>query len=80
MKIKEVKIIKEKPYSILIKPSYNTADTYQEILIRKDNGRKPSIEALLTKNLEILWAEGKPVADAKIKDIKSYMNVNPEVD
>lgn len=80
--IKEIKIIKEKPYSIFIKNSHNSDETYKEINIKKKQGRPSSAgnEAHFSSNLMTLWPDGKPVAEPKLKDIKSYMHLIPKID
>lgn len=61
LKIKEIKILKEKPYSIFIKTTYEDTD-YKEIDIKKGKG-KPQ-KTPFSRHLQPLWPNGKPVAEA----------------
>ncbi|CAH1110662.1 unnamed protein product [Psylliodes chrysocephalus] len=79
LKIKEIKILKEKPYSIFNKNTYEDTDTdYKEIDIKKGKG-KPQ-KTPFSRHLQPLWPNGKPVAEAKLKDIESYLYLIPLAD
>lgn len=78
--IKEIKIEQDKPYSIFIKNVHNAAD-YSEVNIKKRQGRPTnSSNSNFLQNLEQLWPNGKPVAQAKLDDIESYMYLIPAAD
>lgn len=74
--IKEIKILKEKKNSIFIRAGYNDESEYKEINIKKGKGPNVNLSTLL----EPLWPNGKEVAEAKLKDIKSYLHLIPEED
>ncbi|CAG9765894.1 unnamed protein product [Ceutorhynchus assimilis] len=78
LKIKEIKILKESPYSIFIKTNYEDSDDYKEINIKKGKG-KPQ-KTPFSRHLTPLWPDGKPIAEAKLKDIKSYLHLIPLAD
>ena len=69
--IREIKLIKEERFSIFIKTVHKN-DEYKEINIKK---RGKSSEELFSKYLKTLWPNGKPVAEPKLKDIKSYLHL-----
>lgn len=78
MKIKDIKITREKPYSIFIKTSYEDTGDYKEIDIKKGKGKPQHIS--LSQYLQPLWPTGKPIAEVKLKDIKSYLHLIPQAD
>ncbi|CAH2003941.1 unnamed protein product [Acanthoscelides obtectus] len=73
LKIKEIKLLKEKPF--FIKTTHDATDNYKEIDIKK--GKQTM---LFSRHLQPLWPNGKPVAEAKVKGIKSYLNLIPPAD
>lgn len=78
LKMKEIKLLKEKKYSIFIKTDYNGNNDYKEIIINKKKGRRD--QSNFSYFLKPLWPNGKPVAEAKINDIKSYLHLIPASD
>ncbi|CAH1969590.1 unnamed protein product [Acanthoscelides obtectus] len=78
LKIKEIKVLKEKPFSIFIKTTHDATDNYKEIDIKK--GKDNPQTMLFSRHLQPLWPNGKPVAEAKLKYIKSYLNLIPPAD
>ncbi|CAH2005914.1 unnamed protein product [Acanthoscelides obtectus] len=78
LKIKEIKLLNEKPFSIFIETTHDATDNYKEIDIKKGKGNPQTM--LFSRHLQPLWPNGKPVAEAKLKDIKSYLNPIPPAD
>lgn len=79
LRMKQIKIVKDKPYSIFIKSDYE-GNTYEEINIKKGKGRIPTSRSHFCNNLESLWPHGKAIPTPKLKDIKSYLDLIPAVD
>nr|CAI5857831.1 unnamed protein product [Callosobruchus analis] len=65
--IREIQILKEKPYSIFIKTTHEDTDDYKEINIKEGQG-KPQ-KTPFSHHLEPLWPNGKPVAEAILNEI-----------
>ncbi|KAF2889432.1 hypothetical protein ILUMI_16741, partial [Ignelater luminosus] len=80
--IKELKVIKDKPYSIFYKTTYNDTQSYQEINIKKRGKGRPSSSSsnIFVQRLKILWPEGKSIAQAKADDLKSILHLIPVAD
>lgn len=77
--MKEIKVQRDKPYSLFVKNIHNSSE-YSEINIRKRQGRPRDSDINFSNNLERLWPNGKPVAQAKLDDIRSYMHLIPAAD
>nr|CAH7745604.1 unnamed protein product [Callosobruchus chinensis] len=73
--IRELKLLKDRHYSIFIKISYDANEEYKEVDIKKGDGEK-SFNSLLGQ----LWPSGKPISEPKLKDIKRYLQLIPATD
>lgn len=59
----------------------HNAPAYSETNIKKRQGRpKHPDNIIFLNNLEPLWPSGKPVAQAKLDNITSYMHLIPAAD
>lgn len=71
---KEIMLKKDKMFEIYMKS--NLAEEYKVIDIKKNlRGRQYSITKAI---MEPLWPTGKPVAEAKINDLKSMLHLIPQ--
>lgn len=77
LQFKEIKLLKSKPFSILIKTDHNVEE-YREIDLSKKKIGRPSSKPIFSEALKPLWPDGKLISSAKLQDIKSYMYLIPK--
>ncbi|CAG9819851.1 unnamed protein product [Phaedon cochleariae] len=77
LKIREIEVLKKKPFSIFMRTDFETAA--QEINIEKKRGMPSNYSnSNFSKLLESLWPNGKPIAEKKLEDLKSLLCFIPK--
>jgi hypothetical protein len=73
LQFREIELNKDRALSILVRTSFSGSQ--KEIdLGKRRTGRQ---SAMFLHTLPLLWPDGKPISDPKLKDVKSLLNLIP---
>lgn len=75
LKIRSIKIEKQEPFSLMIQ-QHDFSQPYQKISIKKSSRGRPGTEEIFSDLLP-LWPNGKPIAEAKLQNLKEMMHLIP---